>query len=655
MQDKFNSMDNSVTSLLQEALHQAPDSVLWVDRQGSVVYANQEALTSFSLDKSRLGENPVDCLIPEFDHIRLEQVWQEVREDNLKSLECRYNADGSQLLPAEVRLKLHGNGNTEYLGLYLRSIVERNEAERLLRLVAKTISRSTGEDFFRTLVRSLAEALNIRVAFVTECVDNPTTTVRRLAHWRDGGFVENTEFALEGTPCKIVINEARVCYYPARLEQLFVEERGRGVESYLGVPIYNAAETRVIGHIALMDSKEIPENFYIKAAFDIFCSRASAEMERTQVIRTLKKQEEKYRLLVENQHELVSQLNADGKFEFVSPSLCQLFSKSEQELLGQKFVSLAEPTDREVAQSVLNRLSKPQHRLEFEHRAKTASGWRWLAWSLKANLDKKNSINSIVSVGRDVTNRRAAEDNARVTLQELAHLSRLNSMGEMASAFAHEVNQPLCAILSFSQACQRMIQSEQINMEDLYHAVERIAANAEQAGTIIKQMRGYIRKDNIEHQPVDVNTLIQDTLILSHAETKHTDTSVEVKCDPGLPAVNINPTQIQQVILNLLRNAVDSIMMTDSPGEIFVHARRQGATKVLVSVHDNGPGISAGLREQVFDPFVTSKKDGIGIGLSICKSIIESHGGNIEVESESESGTCFRFNLPVTENLEPPP
>jgi C4-dicarboxylate-specific signal transduction histidine kinase len=256
-------------------------------------------------------------------------------------------------------------------------------------------------------------------------------------------------------------------------------------------------------------------------------------------------------------------------------------------------------------------------------------------------------------VGRDVTDRHAAEERALQTLLDLAHLSRLNSMGEMASALAHEINQPLCAILSFSQACRRMMMSDQIDFEDLRHAIDRMAVNAELAGDIIKQMRGYVQKGDAERESVDLEQLVRDTLTLAQAEVKDSPVKIELDAVQPLPPVNVNVIQIQQVILNLLRNANDAIKQTGGDGRIDIEIRHLTPTKLQLSIVDTGPGIPDDLLERLFDPFVSSKHEGIGIGLSICKSIIESHGGSINAFNQSHAGACFRISLPVSSSRIP--
>ncbi|GGO85767.1 hypothetical protein GCM10011348_35080 [Marinobacterium nitratireducens] len=392
----------------------------------------------------------------------------------------------------------------------------------------------------------------------------------------------------------------------------------------------------------------MPASFYHKAVFDVFCDRASAELQRMQALRNLQQQERKYRLLVENQQELVAQLDRDGRFQFVSPSLCEFFQRDEASLLTDSFHDLIERAGQRPVRACWKSLDSPPHWAEFEHRVQTARGARWLSWSLKATV-MQGVLQTVVAVGRDVTQRREAEEKAHRTLQELAHLSRVSSMGEMASAFAHEINQPLCAILTYAQASLRLLGNSTHESSEIRHAMERVAANAELAGNIIQQMRNFLRKGEPELTATDIQALLQDSITLARVELRDDDIEIQLQSEQPLPRVRINATQIEQVILNFLRNARDAMKAAGRAGQISIMAQRSAPGELKVSVLDQGPGIDPQLQSRMFEPFVTSKSAGIGIGLSICKSIIEAHGGRVSGFNHPEGGACFQLTLPLTE------
>ena len=284
---------------------------------------------------------------------------------------------------------------------------------------------------------------------------------------------------------------------------------------------------------------------------------------------------------------------------------------------------------------------------QFEHRALTATGTRWLGWALRALRDDLGDVIEIVGVGRDVTARRNAEEQARQNLQTLAHAGRLQSMGEMASTMAHELNQPLTAILSFSQASQRVIKNQDFDQGELVFALERIAVNAKRAGDIISHLRGFIRKGESSAKRFDINQLISEAMDLVNTELLHLEIGVELELTKGMPDVMVDPVQIQQVILNLVRNSMEAIQgHGDEERTITIATLIDRPGRVKVSVTDTGPGLAPEISDKIFDSFMSTKSEGMGIGLSICKSLVEAHGGELITKQQSGRGATFSFVLP---------
>jgi two-component system sensor kinase FixL len=519
---------------------------------------------------------------------------------------------------------------------------QRLDPERLLYLIAEATSAQTGTEFFRALMRRLAMALNVRCSFITECLQQPPTAVRTLAYWDHGHFLDNVEYELADTPCEQVIGTGTICLVPQALGDRYACERGVA-ESYFGVPIFDAAGNKVIGHMAFLDDKPMADDQLTYAVFDIFAARAGAELQRRLIEQALRASEEKYRTLVEQQTDMVVQLDPAGHLLFASPSYCDAFGTDPTD---SRFIDTVHEEDRSATAAALQSLAHPPHACAFEHRARTRRGWAWLSWSLKAVRGANGEISEIVGVGRDVSQRRHAEEQTRQNLQDLAHAARLSSIGEMASALAHELNQPLTTILSFSQACQRQLGNTEVPVE-IRQALDRVIANAQRAGDIIHHMRDFVRKTPVQRSAVDIQHLISVVADLVEPELRQRNIVLRHRFATTPPAVVADPIQIQQVMVNLIRNSMEAL--AEIPVEqrnIFLEIEDITPGMLTLSVRDTGPGLAPHVLDRLFEPFVSTKLEGLGIGLAICRSIIENHGGRLYAVPHAE-GAVFRFTLPL--------
>lgn len=229
---------------------------------------------------------------------------------------------------------------------------------------------------------------------------------------------------------------------------------------------------------------------------------------------------------------------------------------------------------------------------------------------------------------------------------ELMQVARANAVGEMGSALAHELTQPLSAVVGFVEASAALIDQGGGEVpakvrEYMDHAVTQSL----RAGAVIRLLREFTGRGDTERSVRDINGVVEETCRLATLGTVADGIDLELKLAPELPPVLIDHVQIQQVVLNLVRNSIDALRDSETPAIAVETVPGRGAVDVVVS--DNGPGLSPEVRERVFEPFVSTKADGIGIGLSICRTIVEAHGGRIAVDSGTKCGTAFRFSVPV--------
>lgn len=249
---------------------------------------------------------------------------------------------------------------------------------------------------------------------------------------------------------------------------------------------------------------------------------------------------------------------------------------------------------------------------------------------------------------RDLTERQRTERRLQELQSELLHVSRLSEMGQMGSTLAHEVNQPLTAATNYIAAARLMLTSGNAPIERTVAVIDNVAAQIARAAQIISRLREFVKKGEAQQRAEDVTKVIEEASALAQIGAKERGVKVQLRCAPDLPTVLIDKVQIQQVIVNLMRNAIEA-METSERRELTIASEPDGPSRVTISIVDTGPGIASEVADRLFQPFVTTKAQGLGVGLSICRSIIEGHGGELAVEANPEGGTIFRFSLPRAE------
>jgi PAS domain S-box-containing protein len=261
---------------------------------------------------------------------------------------------------------------------------------------------------------------------------------------------------------------------------------------------------------------------------------------------------------------------------------------------------------------------------------------------------------NVGNVCSDITDRKRAEEKLRASEQrlldaqmELARVTRVTTLGELTASIAHEVNQPLAAIVANAEACLRWLGRGTPDLEAARRSVEWVIDDGNRASEVIRRIRALANKADIEKIPLDINDVIRDVIALVQRELISHDVSLRMQLASALPMILGDPVQLQQVIINLVMNGIEAMRsVTDRPRELLILSRRD-ETQVLVSVTDCGVGISAENADRLFNPFFTTKSGGMGIGLSICRSIMEAHSGRLWAMANVPQGAMFQFTLPV--------
>ena len=244
--------------------------------------------------------------------------------------------------------------------------------------------------------------------------------------------------------------------------------------------------------------------------------------------------------------------------------------------------------------------------------------------------------------------RKRAQEALQMTQAELARVSRLTTMGELAASIAHEVNQPLTAVTNNSNACLRLLAADKLTPEILGRALEEIVADGTRASAVVARIRGFIKKEPVEKNRLDMNDVIQEVLALADRELYENRVRLERQLTEALPLVLADRVQMQQVLLNLIMNGIEAMIpVTDQPRALWVESRVDESGDILVAVRDSGHGLGSAA-DRVFTPFFTTKANGMGMGLSISRSLIENHGGRLWAVPNSPFGAVFSFTLPVS-------
>ena len=260
---------------------------------------------------------------------------------------------------------------------------------------------------------------------------------------------------------------------------------------------------------------------------------------------------------------------------------------------------------------------------------------------------KDGQITHFISTGRDITKLVEAQRKGRLHEAELAHVARLSTLGEMTSGLAHELNQPLCAITTFTQTCLRILASGECKPEKISYGLEQVLRQADHASEIFRRLRTFARKGDIQRKAVNLKEVSQEMANFIEGEALQNLVHLRLVVPEGLPLVWADPIQVEQVLLNLVRNAMDAVADRDPANRwIAVTAAQSAPGEITVEVSDSGHGCEPEIADKLFEPFFTTKASGMGVGLGISQGIIEAHGGRLWLAETNPDGTTFRFTLP---------
>jgi PAS domain S-box-containing protein len=510
-------------------------------------------------------------------------------------------------------------------------ILERQRSEQTLRMIVEGTASVTGADFFRSLVRSLAQSLGVHYAFISECLDAVPTRVRSFVFWQGDRFGDEFEYDLHGTPCEQVLN-GKVCQvFPDQLQSRFPNDQdleALQAQSYAGISLLNSSGD-LLGHLAVLNDQPIQDEARTRAILGIFAARAAAEMERKQAEDALRVSETKFSTAFQSSPDAITiSTLKDGGYIEVNDSCLRMLGYQREEMLGNTAIALkiwANPDDRERMKQQIQHQETITN-LEIKLRRKSGEIFPAL---FSAKLIYLENEPCLLAIAADITMLKQAEK----------ALARLAEIGELAAMIVHEVRNPLTTISMVLNAFKRLELSERFE-----EYLSLSLAEADRLQRLLNQILLYSKQQVLQRSQLDLNHFIPEAL--TTLQTTPAATGKPLKFISTIESAHVlaDPDKLKQVMINLVTNACEAVNERDP---ITIHLQACENHQVCIQVHNGGTPIPADVLPNLTQPFFTTKSHGTGLGLAIVKRIVEAHDGEFVIESTAAIGTVVTVQLPL--------
>ncbi len=362
--------------------------------------------------------------------------------------------------------------------------------------------------------------------------------------------------------------------------------------------------------------------------------------------REIQESERQLRLLTEAIPQQIWRADAAGRIEHCNQHLRDYLGVKMSDLAGESFFRILHPEDAPLYLQGWQAALAMGSRFEEEARIRGADGtYRWFLARSIPQRSEDGTVARWYGIHIDIEEQYRAQQNLKSVQEDLSRLSRTMSMTEMAASIAHELNQPLTAVVTHAYACREWLRGEPVNMEKAAATAEKIVQESTRASSVVSRVRALFRKDTHVREPADINRLIQDLVRLLRDETIRREITIRLDLARDLPRLKMDQIQIQQVLRNLLMNAMEAMDHAALPREIKVRSGKQGEDGIQITVEDGGPGVATDIAPRIFEPFFSTKPEGTGMGLAICRSIVEAHDGRLWVENSLLGGAVFQFTV----------
>ncbi|MCW5658754.1 MAG: PAS domain S-box protein [Burkholderiaceae bacterium] len=503
----------------------------------------------------------------------------------------------------------------------------------------------------------MAKIMSVRSAVVTK-LEPPRYTHRKIitsSNSKGNPFPVDAMFAMDiGAFCETVIKNREPMLVANALEGdrwLSAPEIRAGVVSYLGFPVL-WPDGKVFGTICVLDDKA---NRYSDAYQELLLQCRDVLQGDLQTLFRLGNELEEQRAhlseLFARVPEAVVMVDGHSRITRVNPAFTRIFGYTAEEAIGQRVKDLIAPDDlQEEVESFMYRIVETEEIISVETVRRHKNGTRVPVSLIGVPVSFSGRENTGYVIYRDITETKRLEDQQRRYHEiqlELAHANRIATLGQLSASIAHELNQPLTGITANCETCLRMLTSDTPNLDGARETVRRTTRDAQRASKVIARLRALFSRNQPASEPVDLNEATREVIALSRAEIQNRRAIVRMELADDLACVTSDRVQLQQVVLNLLQNALDAMdAVDDRPRELLIRTERDGSDWVRLSVKDSGVGFDPHTVDRLFEAFYSTKKDGMGVGLAVSRSIIEKHQGRLWAALNDGPGATFSLALP---------
>jgi PAS domain S-box-containing protein len=639
-----------------------PIGVLATDQEGIVRRLNRQSKQILGLADQQGVGRPLHELFPKSEHKRVAALLRLAlgSEGRLPPEIFEFPIDSGKSLFIEVSISAFTARNGKRGGamvviqevtLRVQAEQKRTEAVIELRLIANALRAFhaintnislTFPEKIRQVLHMGCDQFGLPIGIISRVEGNTFIVLESVSTLQQ--FARGKRLRLDRTYCAATIDSLEPIAFEHggssewRAHSTYKESR---LEAYIGVRI--VTDGRPFGTLCFMSPtpRKRPFTSAERETLKLMSQWIANELQREIAEAHMRKLSS----AIEQTADTVVITDFSGRVEYVNPAFEALTGYAREEVIGSTANFLS--SDGRLRPDLWDALSRHTN-FQFLHtdRTKSASTYHE-QMTISPLKDTAGSITHFIATGRDVTALIEAKETDRKRQAELTHVARLSTLGGMVSGLAHELNQPLCAIMTYAQTCLRKIEPGDANLNDLKHGLNQIVRQAERADEIFVRIRNFSRKREIHRQRTEVGEMVRNATAFVQTEIHHNTIKLEIKLPKRAQLVFVDTIQIQQVLINLIRNSIDALSGVDAAHRaITIHVKPDGKALTKISVTDNGCGCQSSAIDHLFEPFFTTKDAGLGVGLSISQGIVEAHGGKLWLDSTSSKGSTFCVTIP---------